>query len=96
MKLISLPANYNSLSSKDKARVRRMYVSLQEGLCWHCKSSLFEPPPKNILAKKITKSLFPMGFFRCNIHLHHSHKTGKTLGAVHSYCNAVLWEYHHE
>ena len=27
------------------------------------------------------------------IHLQHSHNTGVTEGAVHNYCNAVMWQY---
>jgi hypothetical protein len=27
------------------------------------------------------------------IHLQHDHDTGLTEGAVHAYCNAVLWQY---
>jgi hypothetical protein len=27
------------------------------------------------------------------IHLQHCHKTNMTEGAVHAYCNAVLWQY---
>ena len=38
--------------------------------------------------------LFPESFFKYPVHLHHSHDTGKTIGAVHAYCNAVLWEYY--
>ena len=30
------------------------------------------------------------------IHLHHDHDTDLTIGAVHAYCNAILWEYHNE
>jgi len=27
------------------------------------------------------------------MHLHHNHETDMTEGAVHAYCNAVLWQY---
>jgi hypothetical protein len=27
------------------------------------------------------------------VHLQHSHVTGLTEGAVHAFCNAVLWQY---
>lgn len=30
------------------------------------------------------------------VHLHHDHKTGLTIGAVHAKCNAVLWQYYGE
>jgi hypothetical protein len=44
----------------------------------------------------IDRELFPPGFFNYPVHLHHSHNSGLTIGAVHSYCNAVLWHYHGE
>ena len=44
----------------------------------------------------ITNSLFPPNFFKWPVHLHHSHDTGMTIGAVHARCNAVLWQYHGE
>jgi hypothetical protein len=40
--------------------------------------------------------LFPELFLKYPVHLHHSHVTGLTIGAVHAYCNAVLWVYHDE
>jgi hypothetical protein len=41
----------------------------------------------------INQILFPKSFFKYPVHLHHCHKTGLTLGAVHHYCNAYLWQY---
>jgi hypothetical protein len=37
--------------------------------------------------------LFPKGFLNAPVHLHHSHVTNMTLGAVHGYCNGYLWQY---
>lgn len=54
------------------------------------------PPPEKITSKPINWKLFPKEFLKNPIHLHHSHDTDMTLGAVHAYCNAVLWQYHGE
>lgn len=92
-----LPCNYRDLSVKDKILVRGEYVQQQGGLCLHCKNSLtlsaneYEKPHH-----PIDWSLFPggkEGFLKHPIHLHHDHKTGLTLRAVHSFCNAWLWFY---
>lgn len=34
-------------------------------------------------------------FLQHPIHLQHNHTTGMTEGAVHNYCNAVMWQYEH-
>ena len=93
---MDLPQNYNKLSWKQRKEVREQYVRLQEERCCHCGGDLDLPPPRKILNKQINKSLFPPGFFKNRIHLHHNHATGMTIGAVHSHCNAVLWQYHGE
>ena len=38
-------------------------------------------------------STFPQNFLQYPIHLQHNHDTGMTEGAVHNYCNAVMWQY---
>lgn len=91
---LSLPANYQSLTQKQRKFVREEYIRLQNNLCWHCKCSLDKPSPGYIRALPINWNLFPPGFTRWPHHLHHSHETGLTIGTVHSYCNAVLWQYH--
>jgi len=55
-----------------------------------------QPEGWGFTALLIKKSLFPRGFFGYPIHLHHSHDTGMTIGAVHAHCNAVLWQYEGE
>jgi len=94
---MELPCNYRDLSVKDKTQVRNEYVQLQKGLCLHCQGDLslstqeYEKPHR-----PINWRLFPggkEGFLKHPIHLHHDHKTGLTLGAVHSFCNAWLWFY---
>ena len=91
-----LPTIYDKLSAAGKRAVRLEYVKLQDGLCWYCKCKLSEKPPLSVRGKAIDWSLFPPMFLRHPVHLHHSHDTGLTIGAVHSYCNAVLWQYHGE
>lgn len=91
---MKLPVNYKSLTPQQRRHVREAYVSRQKGRCYHCKGHLCVGPPKEILQRKIDMRLFPDGFLNHPVHLHHSHKTGKTVGAVHAYCNAVLWQYH--
>lgn len=93
---MELPVDYNSLAPYHKRRVRNLYVREQKGLCYYCKSSLDKNPPKRIQKKRVNKGLFPEGFFDYPVHLHHNHKTGLTIGAVHNLCNAVLWQYHNE
>ena len=48
------------------------------------------------MEKWIDEELVPENFFKYPVHLHHSHYTGMTIGAVHANCNAVLWQYHGE
>lgn len=93
---INLPANYNRLTISERRAVRERYVELQQGLCCHCQGPLAEEPPEHITSKRILWSSFPPMFLKHPVHLHHSHDTGLTIGAVHAYCNAVLWQYHGE
>jgi len=88
-----LPVAYSSLSGRERRGVRLRYIEVQDGECWHCKGNLNEDPPEHILRQEINWSLFPKGFLTHPIHLHHDHDTDMTLGAVHAYCNAVLWVY---
>jgi len=88
-----LPVIYDEIHWKERWKVREEYVKLQEGLCYHCKKPLSGEPSKEVLKMKVTPRLFPENFFKHPIHLHHSHETGLTLGAVHNYCNAVLWQH---
>lgn len=89
----SLPVDYESLAIKDRAAVREQYVKIQNGLCKHCGASLYGPPAKKMADYKVNWKLFPFGFKKHPIHLHHDHDTGLTIGAVHMYCNAVLWQF---
>lgn len=93
---MTLPINYTELDWVERRDVRNEYIKIQNNLCSHCKNVLTESPPPEITSMKINKKLFPPNFFKYPIHLHHNHDTGMTIGAVHNYCNAVLWEYHGE
>jgi len=88
-----LPVDYNSLDWKEKREVREQYIQEQQGKCYYCKCSLKEHAPKRITKLEINWSLFPKNFLKYPIHLQHNHNTGMTEGAVHNYCNAVLWQY---
>lgn len=88
-----LPTDYTLLSPKERAEVRRQYILEQNNLCYYCRESLSKKPPKRITDKPIIWSLFPKEFLNYPIHLQHNHNTGMTEGAVHAYCNAVMWQY---
>ena len=93
---MELPVNYDSLKQKERRVVREEYVRIQEGLCQHCNQPLKGEPSQEIMEAYIHMPLFPKGFLRHPIHLHHDHNTGMTIGAVHARCNAHLWQYHGE
>lgn len=92
---ISLPAVYDDLTQRGRAAVRQAYVEEQDGDCYYCRCSLDGEPAIDVLAKDVDWSRFPGGrsFLQHPVHLHHCHRTGLTLGAVHALCNAVLWQY---
>lgn len=92
----TLPVDYTKLNRWERAAIRKQYIKEQQGLCMYCKESLSIPPPKTITDKTINWNMFPPNFLKYPIHLQHSHKTGMTEGAVHAYCNAVLWQYEHK
>lgn len=91
------PSHYPSMSSKERRKIRKEYEEDQGGLCHHCKKALIFRPRQE--GRRINWRLFPggeAGFLRYPVHLHHDHKTGNTIGAVHAYCNAVLWQIYGE
>lgn len=90
------PQNYNKLRPQERAALRTRYIYAQKGRCYYCNNNLNAQPTEEVLSKKITWKLFPPDFTKHPIHLHHSHDTGMTIGAVHAYCNAVLWQYEGE
>lgn len=88
-----LPVKYDDLTSEERKRVREQYWVNQKGLCCHCDSRLDSSPSSEVAKTMIDTSLFPTGFFNYPVHLHHSHKTGYTIGAIHNVCNAILFQY---
>lgn len=88
-------ANYSELTWDERRKLREEYVKFQNGKCFYCRESLDDEPPKRITNKKINWDLFPENFLRYPIHLQHDHDTDETEGAVHAYCNAVMWQYEH-
>jgi hypothetical protein len=93
---MKLPIDYRTATWQERKKAREQYVKLQENKCYYCGGVLSETPPEKIKSKKINWKLFPPNFLKYPIHLHHSHDTGKTIGAVHALCNAVLWQYEGE
>lgn len=91
-----LPARYDQLEWWQRRDVRNQYVQEQGGNCSHCGNPLSGPPADKVARMNVNWRLFPDGFRKYPVHLHHSHETGLTIGAVHNYCNAVLWQYHGE
>lgn len=96
MSKLTIPANYEKLHWRDRIKVRNEYVRRQDGKCAHCGADLNGPATDEVLDHHINENLFPENFFKYPVHLHHNHDTGMTIGAVHNYCNAVLWQYHNE
>jgi hypothetical protein len=90
---MNLPVDYTKLSPQQRRQVRLQYIAEQDNKCMYCGESLDEPAPERITSMPIIWKLFPPNFLQYPIHLQHCHKTGMTEGAVHNYCNAVLWQY---
>jgi hypothetical protein len=93
---INLPQDYTKLSPYKKRLVREAYIEKQLGKCPHCGGRLNEKPPQEITDLELDMRLFPPNFLKYPIHLHHDHGTGLTIGAVHAYCNGVLFQYYGE
>ena len=91
--MYKLPVNYNDLHYTERKLVREQYIQEQNNLCYYCNCSLSNEAPEHIKSKKINWKLFPKNFLQYPIHLQHNHNTGMTEGAVHNYCNAVMWQY---
>lgn len=94
---MNLPQDYRKLSATQRREVRQQYIIEQDGMCHYCGGDINAEPPAHIKGKRVNWSLFPRGegFLKYPIHLHHDHKTGMTIGAVHALCNAVSWQYDH-
>lgn len=88
------PAKYADLSPAQRRALREAYTLAQEGACMFCGVFLSCDPPETVTSKTIDWRRFPPKFLRYPVHLQHDHRTGMTEGAVHAYCNAVMWQYH--
>jgi hypothetical protein len=91
---MKLPVVYSNLSREERIEVREKYIQIQDEKCLFCKKNIRKSPPKRITDIPIRWNLFPINFLKYPIHLQHDHKTGLTEGAVHNYCNAVMWQYY--
>jgi len=91
---VELPVNYDFIDWIERKKVREEYIKVQEGKCYWCHAPLDEEPPAQITNLPIRWDLFPPAFLANSIHLQHNHATSMTEGAVHGYCNAVMWQYH--
>lgn len=85
---------YDSLTPKERAILRGEYVKHQNGKCLFCTVALDKPVPRAVALLDIDWKRFPPNFLKYPVHLQHDHKTGLTEGAVHAYCNAVMWQYY--
>ncbi len=90
------PINYDKMDWIQRKRVREEYIEIQKGKCCYCGERLDKNPCSSVRSLPIEKDLFPPNFFKYPVHLHHNHNTGMTIGAVHCYCNAVLWQHYGE
>lgn len=88
-----LPVDYDKLEWWERKEVREQYVKEQQNMCFYCGERLDQEAPEYIRDNKIDLDLFPPNFLKYPIHLQHDHHSGMTEGAVHSYCNAVMWQY---
>jgi hypothetical protein len=95
------PIDYSSASAFERRIRREQYVADQGGRCWHCTFALDTDPPEDFreqwpIAAELDRGVFPAGFLNYPVHLHHDHDSGQSIGAVHAYCNAILWVHHGE
>lgn len=90
---MNLPIHYPSTHFSIRKKAREQYIKEQNNLCHHCNLPLDSNPIKSL---PINESLFPPNFMKWPVHLHHDHDSGMSIGAVHAYCNAVLWQYYNQ
>jgi len=83
-------SKYSTLNPWERIRKRNEYIKAQNDKCWYCGYDIYGEPPNK---PPIDWSLFPENFLKYPIHLQHDHETDWTEGAVHAYCNAVMWQY---
>jgi len=90
------PVLYHALTWQERKTLREQYITHQNGNCLYCGESLSKNPPSRITDKLIDWSYFPPNFLKYPVHLQHNHITDMTEGAVHAYCNAVMWQYENQ
>lgn len=88
-----LTQKYSQLDWRERKALREAYTRKQDYKCYYCKQPLSRDPDSTITSRKVNWRLFPPNFLKYPIHLQHNHKTDDTEGAVHAYCNAVMWQY---
>ena len=93
IKLIDTPIKYSESDPHTRRLARKQYAINQDRKCWYCGELLDDEPKRCVRDKKLNMDLFPDDFLNHPIHLHHDHETDLTIGAVHAYCNGVLWQY---
>ncbi len=93
---MKLPTVYDKIPLSERYKIREEYIKLQGGRCYHCNNLLSNLPNDEVRHKMINRRLYPPSFFKHPVHLHHNHVSGMPIGAVHNYCNAVLWEWQGE
>lgn len=93
LKAADLPVLYSGLSGRQRVRVRALYKRKNGPVCAHCGEPLICQPHEKYKNDPINWDLFPKGFLRYPEHLHHDHVTDLTIGVVHAFCNAWLWQY---
>jgi hypothetical protein len=92
-----LPLRYDHIPVGERRKVREQYIKLQRNRCLWCNERLDLEPPRKLTDMPINWDLFgghKEAFLKHPVHLQHCHTTGMTEGAVHAYCNAVMWQYH--
>lgn len=89
----NLPVNYDELTRPQRREVREQYIHEQNYVCFYCGVDIYGPPRDDISNKSLNLRLFPHNFLDNPIHLQHDHNTNMTEGAVHAYCNGVMWQY---
>ncbi len=90
----NLPVEYSRLNQQEKRAVREQYIKEQGNRCHFCGQFLDEEPTASMETYPyIMWKMFPKDMLKYPVHLHHDHGTDLTIGAVHAYCNCVLWQY---
>lgn len=91
---MELPTTYSDKTSYKRRLIREEYIRRQDNKCYFCSGSLSEKPIPTEEEFPIRWELFPPNFLKYPVHLQHCHETDMTEGAVHAFCNAVMWQYY--